>query len=92
MLTPFVVYYLVQAGAWAANQWLLSMFSQAGAEGPQEVVDPGTAKSLGIILAGVATLRMAITLWGPRRTTESWRKGQVGEVITGRALDALPQG
>lgn len=76
VLTPFVVYGLVQAGAWAANEWLLSwMFRQFGAEGPQEVVDAKTAKTLGIFLAAVVALRMAIDLWGARRTTESWRKG-----------------
>ncbi|HSH58149.1 MAG TPA: NERD domain-containing protein [Acidimicrobiales bacterium] len=93
LLTPFVVFYFVQGVALAANQWLLStMFRQFGAEGPQEVVDPSTTKSLGIMLAGVATLRMGVNLWGARPTTESWRRGQEGEVRTGRALDALPQG
>ncbi len=93
LLTPFAVFYVVQGIALAANQWLLStMFRQFGAEGPQEVVDARTAKSLGIMLAGVATLRMGINLWGARATTESWRKGQEGEVRTGRALETLPQG
>lgn len=93
LLTPFAVYYFVQGLAFAANQWLLStMFRQFGAEGPQEVIDAGTVRTLGFMLAAVATLRMAISLWGARPTTESWRKGQEGEVRTGRALDALPQG
>lgn len=93
LATPFVVYGFVRLAADVANRWLLSwMFRQFGATGPSEVMDGKTANFLGLALAAVATLRMATDLWGARRTTESWRKGYEGEVMTAGALERLPPG
>ena len=90
-LTPFAVYWAVQAGAWALNEWLLSsMFGQYGVTGRREVIDASTADIFGKLLAVAATFRMAIDAWGARPTTESWRKGAEGEVKTGNALGRLP--
>lgn len=46
------------------------------------------------VLAGVFTLtialRLAIELWGPKQSTEAWRKGAEGEQLTAAALSKLP--
>jgi hypothetical protein len=92
VLTPFIVYGAVRLGAWAANRWLISwMFRQFDTTGPHEVLDGKTANLLGLALAATATLRMAQEAWGSRPTTEAWRKGQEGEIMTGASLDALPE-
>jgi len=93
LATPFVVYGFVRLCAAAANRWLISwMFRQAATTGPQVVIDGKTANLLGLALAAGATLRTARDLWGARQTTESWRKGYEGEVMTGKALERLPPG
>lgn len=94
LLTPFVVYGLVQAGGWALNHWLLSsMFPrESGVKGTQTVVSTSAARTFGFLFAGIATLRVAADLWAARPTTEAWRKGAEGEVMTGNILDRLPSG
>lgn len=93
LATPFVVYAGVRLGALAANRWLLSsMFEQFGVKGSQEVMDAKTANFVGLLLSGAATLRVVQQLWGARPTTVSWRKGYEGEVMTGKALQRLPEG
>lgn len=90
LVAPAVVYALVRAGAWAANQWLASRLADAAAAPAQDVVDTQAAHLLGLVLAAAAALRLATDFWGARRTTEAWRKGHEGEVMTAKRLGALP--
>jgi hypothetical protein len=86
--TPLVVFALVHLAAWALNHWFVSALT--GTTPTQDALDAGTTNLLAVILAGAATLTVATDLWSPRRTTQSWRKGYEGEVLTGAHLAGLP--
>lgn len=55
-------------------------------------VDAASAHLLGVLLAALAGLRLAVDAWGARPTTESWRTGAEGEAMTARKLARLPEG
>lgn len=85
--TPLVVFGLVHLAAWALNHWFVSGLT--GTTPTQDALNGGATNLLAVMLAGAATLRVAADLWSPRRTTQSWRKGYEGEVMTGAHLAGL---
>jgi hypothetical protein len=88
LATPPVVFGLVLLSAWLMNRWTSSAL--AGSGPAPNVFDGSTTMLLAVMLAATATLRVATDVWGPRRSTESWRKGYQGELLTERHLAALP--
>ena len=88
LATPPVVFGLVLLGAWLMNRWVGS--TVAGSGPAPKLLDGFTTMFLAVVLAATATLRVATDVWGPRRSTESWRKGFEGELLTERHLAALP--
>ncbi len=52
--------------------------------------DYGPDKITAFFLASMVAISLARDLWGARKSTEAWRKGADGEVLTGRALAKLP--
>jgi hypothetical protein len=54
-----------------------------------EPVSDHLANQLGLMVAGVAALGMATSVWGRRQSTEAWRVGAEGEVETASRLVRL---
>jgi hypothetical protein len=94
LAAPVLTYAGVRWGLpWALDALMHSIADWAGTEGPQDtVLDASMAHRLGLVLAACSTIRVAMELWGPRRSTEAWGKGARGEVATARLLDRLPDG
>ena len=54
--------------------------------------DKGTANFLAGAVALAVALSVANNFWGPRSTTDAWRKGAEGEELTALGLAKLPLG
>lgn len=93
--TPFVIYGLVQLGAWGLNEWFFPRMIESVSETPADAsseppIAPETAHLFGLLFAALATIRAAVAWLGPRRSTEAWAAGAAGERATGRVLEGLP--
>ena len=92
LLAPAAAYVAVQAVTAGLNEWLVSSLPlpEPGASGSTVIVDASTAHRFGLLFGAIALMRAAIALWGARQTTEAWRKGYEGEVMTAAVLQRLP--
>lgn len=88
LVAPVTAYVAVRAGAAGLNELFVSSLPVPAT--PTTIVDASTAHRFGLLFAAIAMMRMALELWGARQTTEAWRKGYEGEVMTANALDRLP--
>ena len=90
---PIAMFCAVRFGfplAW--DSFISSLPSTSDAEPVQSALDPDQLNLIGAVLALGATLSVWQQLFGRRQTTDAWRRGADGEVLTGRILDRLPDG
>ncbi|HEX2179957.1 MAG TPA: hypothetical protein VHL54_10650, partial [Actinomycetota bacterium] len=53
--------------------------------------DSGAGNAIGLAAGGLLGLSLLADWWGPKQTTQSWRKGSDGEILTERRLQRLPK-
>lgn len=57
----------------------------------QVMPDSESIETLGLTFAALTALALLTYWWGPKHTTQAWRKGSDGEILTERHLQRLPE-
>jgi hypothetical protein len=93
VITPVAMFCAVRFGfPWAWDSFISALRTSADAEPVRSDLDPDLLNLAAAVTALGATLSVWQHLFGRRQTTDAWRRGADGEVMTGRILDRLPDG
>lgn len=93
VITPVATFCAVRFGIpWGWDSFISALRSSAEVDPGKSGLDPDVLNLAAVVTALGATLSVWQQLFGRRQTTDAWRRGADGEVMTGRILDRLPNG
>lgn len=93
VIAPVAMFCAVRFGfPWAWDSFTSALRSSADVETGGSGLDPDLLNLVALVAALGATLSAWQQVFGRRQTTDAWRRGAEGEVLTGKILERLPDG